>query len=112
MKKSACSELLLELNSRFKLGFFKESEKYSRTEKEGIFVSNQDFADNGSPLVAETGEIHPDFEVLLDKYQAKVIPIDNANFLIQIPPTRGTKPKEKSFGPGLLFKKLANFKVV
>ena len=67
-------EMLNELQNRFKQGFFRKSENLNRAKKAGIFVAYDTKDYKGLPIVTENCSMHPDFEVIIDKYEAWLEP--------------------------------------
>jgi hypothetical protein len=78
IKVTSRDDLLVEFQSRFKEGQFEKSEHYNKKVIDGIWVSKKCHAGDGLLLInLDNWDVHPDFEVFLEKYDAWIEPTED-----------------------------------
>ena len=78
LKLTSRDDLLAEFQSRFKAGLFEKSENYNKKVHDAIWISKKCCASDGIYLINfETWDLHPDFEIFLEKYDAWIEPTED-----------------------------------
>jgi hypothetical protein len=110
-KVTSRDDLLAEFNSRFKDNDFDKSEAHNKKVLDGIWVSKLALAEDGASLITNVQVFHPDFEILLDKYDAWVESDDDGYFVF-IRIKEYVQKKKADFKKSLSFRlQLQNLKI-
>lgn len=95
-KHSPRDDLLNELSDQFPGAKFDEGELKNRELKETVFLEKaENITENEEKIISSEMAQHPDFEILMEKYDAKVVEFKSSGDYIIVPDYKVIK-KEKS----------------